>query len=131
MQTLPTSSTLNKSFYSIPLTWLWPRGIVFTCWIEEWMNVFFFSVCEQAAEFSKSCNLIGFVILYELLCRSCSFPPLLILGFTSESRPVLKWYCLLYLEFSLHNNWPFFFFLSSGVRSNNAGMKKKKTKQKK
>ena len=70
---------------------------------------FFFSVCEQAAEFSKSCNLIGFVILYELLCRSCSFPPLLILGFTSKSRPVLKWYRLLYLEFSLHNNWPFFF----------------------
>ena len=43
--------------HSIPLTWLWPRGIVFAFWIEEWMNVFFFSVCEQAAEFSKSCNL--------------------------------------------------------------------------
>ena len=71
---------------------------------------FFLSVCEQAAEFSKSCNLIGFVILYELLCRSWSFPPLLIFGFTSESRPLLKWYCLLYLDFRLHNNWPLFFF---------------------
>ena len=32
------------------------------------------------------------------------FPPTIDFGFTSESRPVLKWYCLVYLDFSLHNN---------------------------
>ena len=83
MQTLPMSSTLNKSFYSINMV-VAERNCLYV--LDECF--FLLSVCEQAAEFSKSCNLIGFVILYELLCRSWSFPPLLIFGFTSESRPL-------------------------------------------
>ena len=64
MQTLPTSSTLNKLFYSINMV-VAERNCLYV--LDE---CFFLSVCEQAAEFSKSRNLIGFVILYELLCRS-------------------------------------------------------------
>ena len=60
------------------------------------------------------------------------FSPLLIFASNSESRPVLKWYCLLYLDFSLHNNWPLFIFFHPASEAITQKWKKiKKKKQKK
>ena len=107
VQTLPTSSTLNKSFYSINLVVAERNCLYVLDWRVD--ECFFFLSLRASRGILQILQSDWFRHSLWTAMSFLVFPPAIDFWFPSESRPVLKWYYLLYLDFSLHNNWPLFF----------------------